>query len=164
LGIVVLVQAGAIAIDSNELVKFLPKLEKAEGFTRGELFLGDDCAECLPTATIYYHKKGLGDVGEDFTDLGKTIVISIIDCKTDREFLADFIKIYDEDQKYMLVQGKYEGKSVIIQNEYGTEECNYMFSVNNRFLIHITGGIGNVTKEMDILLNHIDYRGLENLQ
>lgn len=144
------------------LVKYLPKIDKVGEFVKDEVLIDDPCDACLPTVTVLYLKKGLGDINEDMTDLGRTISISITDAKDNIEYINAMLDYSGSSQSFMVFKDKYEGWKEIVENDYGVQQCTYTYAVENRFLIQINGGYGNVLKEMDVLVDDIDHVGLKN--
>ncbi|RJP59075.1 MAG: hypothetical protein C4543_07190 [Ignavibacteriales bacterium] len=144
------------------LVEYLPSVESFGKFTRSEIIIDDPCEQCLPTVTILYNNIGQGDIGEEFTDLGQTISLSLTDCIGASEYLSSMLEFGSESQTYLLVKNKYGGWKEIVENEFGIQQCTYTFAVIDRFLIQISGEKGNLTSEIESLINNIDLERLEN--
>lgn len=150
--------------NNDYLVKFLPSIQEVNGFVKDEVTIEDPCEECLPTVNILYQKAGKGDMGEDYSDLGKTISITITDCANAKDYLNAMLEIGSDSQISFNILDKYEGLKEVEQNDFGIQQCGYTYSVADRFLIQIIGGSGDLFNEINVLLNNIDHSAMENFK
>lgn len=145
------------------LVQYLPSVESVGNFTRSEIIVDDPCPECLPIVTALYHTDAKGDIGEDNTDLGQSISISLTDCKGADEYLKSMLEYNSEFQTFLLVKEKYPGWKEINENDFGIQQCTYTFAINDRFLIQISGEPGDLVEEIEMLINNFDLGKLQKL-
>ncbi|GEM_PF-3223934 len=142
----------------QNLVTSLPALEQIDGFVKEEVE-GDN--DQLPYASVLYTRAGTGDISEDQSDPGNTIVITITDCAGAGEYLASMIEINPHLDQPTRIGAKFPGKKTIEQNESGIHSCGYTFVVAERYLIELSSsGKGDFFSQMDALINAMNLERL----
>lgn len=140
----------------ERLAQCLPQIEKVSDLVRGEVTGGNEPEAYV--SLLYYNS-------EEIMERSKEVQTLIDDYRTQKEFVEDDLSNAPDISKPILVKEKYKGVKIISFNDSVVEYCTYHIVVAGRFLITISSTTeGDFTKEIEMLIDNIDFAYMEKLK